>query len=102
MGSNSPTQFQQQSMTAANSSFNARQPIPQQQQQQQHPQPQSTGSTPTPNMSQFQDFSGQNYLDMDYTMNPDAAAAFGGHTQLEAALAEPDMRDRIYHAIGRQ
>ncbi|KAF4974498.1 hypothetical protein FZEAL_8594 [Fusarium zealandicum] len=103
MGSSSPSQFpQQQNATGVNPGFNDRQSLSQQQQQQhQHSQPQSTGSTATPNMAQFQDFSSQNYLDMDYSMNPDPAAAFGNHTQLEAALAEPDMRDRIYHAIGR-
>ena len=61
-------------------------------------------------MSTFQDYSNQNYIDMEYnSMNTEgtaaaaaAAAAFGSHTQLEAALAEPNMREHIYHAIGRR
>ncbi|KAF4464637.1 DNA binding domain with preference for A T rich regions [Fusarium albosuccineum] len=103
MGSSSPTQFQQQNSAGVSLGFHGRQSLSQHQHQQspQQSQPQSTGSTPTPNMTQFQDFSGQNYLDMDYSMNPGTAAAFANHTQLEAALAEPDMRDRIYHVIGR-
>ncbi|KAM0437448.1 hypothetical protein ACHAPT_001810 [Fusarium lateritium] len=113
MGSNSPTQFQQQQQqhTAnTNLGYNGRQSLsqhqhpqqqPQHQQHQQHPQTQPNEPTGAPNMAQFQDFNSQNYLDMDYSMNAGTAVAFDNHTQLEAALAEPDMRDRIYHAIGR-
>ncbi|RSL70477.1 hypothetical protein CEP54_001721 [Fusarium duplospermum] len=116
MGSNSPTQFQQQQHpTNAALGYSGRPSLshhqhPQQQQQQQHQQhPQTQTQTQTqpdespgaPNMAQFQDFNGQSYLDMDYSMNAGTAVGFDSHTQLEAALAEPDMRDRIYHAIGR-
>ncbi|KAF5025272.1 hypothetical protein F66182_2657 [Fusarium sp. NRRL 66182] len=89
MGSSSPTQFQ---------AFGGRQSLS----QQQSPQSQSTGSTPTPNMSQFQDFSEQSYLGMDYAINSGVATAFGNPSQLEAALAESDMRDHIYHAMRRE
>lgn len=117
MGSNSSTQFQQQHPTNAALGYGGRSSLsqhqhPQQQQQQQqqgqgqgqhqqHPQTQPDESTGAPSMAQFQDFDGQSYLDMDYSMNPGTAVGFDNHTQLEAALAEPDMRDRIYHAIGR-
>lgn len=108
MGSNSPTQFQQQQHpTNAALGYSGRPSLsqhqhPQQQQQhQQHPQTQPDESPGAPNMAQFQDFNGQSYLDMDYSMNAGTAVGFDSHTQLEAALAEPDMRDRIYHAIGR-
>ncbi|EEU47660.1 uncharacterized protein NECHADRAFT_98651 [Fusarium vanettenii 77-13-4] len=107
MGSNSPTQFQQQQHpTNAALGYSGRPSLsqhqhPQQQPHQQHPQTQPDESPGAPNMAQFQDFNGQGYLDMDYSMNTGTAVGFDSHTQLEAALAEPDMRDRIYHAIGR-
>ncbi|WAO83339.1 hypothetical protein NCS54_00052400 [Fusarium falciforme] len=108
MGSSSPTQFQQQQHpTNAALGYSGRPSLsqhqhPQQQQpHQQHPQTQPDESPGAPNMAQFQDFNGQSYLDMDYSMNAGTAVGFDSHTQLEAALAEPDMRDRIYHAIGR-
>ncbi|KAJ4311943.1 hypothetical protein N0V84_010179 [Fusarium piperis] len=110
MGSNSPTQFQQQQQHPTNAALGYsgrpspsqhQHPQQQQQQHQQHPQTQPDESTGAPSMAQFQDFNGQSYLDMDYSMNAGTAVGFDNHTQLEAALAEPDMRDRIYHAIGR-
>lgn len=72
-------------------------------QPQQQPQQLSGSSNP---MASFQSYSDSNYMDMDYpgeaTDAAAAAAAFGGHTQLEAALREPNLRERLYHAIGRQ
>lgn len=71
-------------------------------QPQQQPQQLSGSSNP---MASFQSYSDSNYMDMDYpgeATDAAAAAAFGGHTQLEAALAEPNLRERLYHAISRQ
>lgn len=71
-------------------------------QPQQQPQQLSGSSNP---MASFQGYNDSNYMDMDYpgeATDAAAAAAFGGHTQLEAALAEPNLRERLYHAIGRQ
>ncbi|KAK7426864.1 hypothetical protein QQZ08_006610 [Neonectria magnoliae] len=73
-------------------------------QPQQQPQ-RSQPPTGLPNpMGSFQGFGNSNYLDINYpgtSTNTATTAAFGGHTQLEAALAEPNMRENLYHAIGR-
>ncbi|KAL7942328.1 hypothetical protein V8C42DRAFT_354867 [Trichoderma barbatum] len=63
----------------------------------------SAAAPTTSSLSQFQSFAEHSYLDMDYGLNErdvqDAAAAFGDSTQLEAALAEPNMRERLYQAM---
>ncbi|RFU76764.1 hypothetical protein TARUN_5465 [Trichoderma arundinaceum] len=69
--------------------------------------PATSSSAPTTSsLSQFQPFSEHSYLDMDYGLNErdvqDSAAAFGDSTQLEAALVEPNIRERLYQAMNRQ
>ncbi|KAJ4860183.1 hypothetical protein T069G_05171 [Trichoderma breve] len=69
--------------------------------------PATSASAPTTSsLSQFQTFAEHSYLDMDYGLNErdvqDAAAAFGDSTQLEAALAEPNMRERLYQAMANR
>jgi hypothetical protein len=69
--------------------------------------PATSASAPsTSSLSHFQSFAEHSYLDMDYGLNErdvqDSAAAFGDSTQLEAALAEPNMRERLYQAMNRQ
>ncbi|KAM0259548.1 hypothetical protein ACHAQJ_003274 [Trichoderma viride] len=69
--------------------------------------PATSASAPTTSsLSHFQSFGEHSYLDMDYGLNErdvqDSAAAFGDSTQLEAALAEPNMRERLYQAMNRQ
>ncbi|PNP58113.1 hypothetical protein THARTR1_02271 [Trichoderma harzianum] len=69
--------------------------------------PATSASAPTTSsLSQFQSFAEHSYLDMDYGLNErdvqDAAAAFGDSTQLEAALAEPNMRERLYQAMANR
>ncbi|KAH6610925.1 hypothetical protein Trco_000945 [Trichoderma cornu-damae] len=69
--------------------------------------PATSASAPTTSsLSQFQSFAEHSYLDMDYGLNErdvqDAAAAFGDSTQLEAALVEPNIRERLYQAMNRQ
>ncbi|PTB64106.1 hypothetical protein BBK36DRAFT_21753 [Trichoderma citrinoviride] len=64
----------------------------------------TSASVPTTSsLSQFQNFGEHSYLDMDYGLNErdvqDAAAAFGDSTQLEAALADGNMRERLYQAM---
>ncbi|KPM40004.1 hypothetical protein AK830_g6559 [Neonectria ditissima] len=86
-----PGQFQQNLMSPPSSLGG------QPQQQQQH------AGLPNP-ISPFTGYSNSNYLDINYpdtSTNTATAAAFGGHTQLEAALAEPNIRESLYHAIGR-
>ncbi|KAL6858603.1 hypothetical protein J3F83DRAFT_351722 [Trichoderma novae-zelandiae] len=66
--------------------------------------PATSASAPTTSsLSQFQTFAEHSYLDMDYGLNErdvqDAAAAFGDSTQLEAALAEGNIRERLYQAM---
>ncbi|KAL6896234.1 hypothetical protein HDV57DRAFT_521275 [Trichoderma longibrachiatum] len=66
--------------------------------------PATSASVPTTSsLSQFQNFAEHSYLDMDYGLNErdvqDAAAAFGDSTQLEAALAEGNIRERLYQAM---
>jgi hypothetical protein len=53
------------------------------------------GSTLVPNMTPVQNFSTQNHLRVSY---PDAAAPF---SQLETAMAEPGLRGRVNHAMGK-
>lgn len=54
-----------------------------------------TGSTLVPNMTPVQNFSTQNHLRVSY---PNAAAPL---LQLETAMAEPGLRDRVNHAMGK-
>ncbi|KAL7807651.1 hypothetical protein V8C26DRAFT_310944 [Trichoderma gracile] len=66
--------------------------------------PATSASVPTTSsLSQFQNFAEHSYLDMDYGLNErdvqDAAAAFGDSTQLEAALAEGSIRERLYQVM---
>lgn len=66
--------------------------------------PTTSASAPTTSsLSQFQTFAEHSYLDMDYGLNErdvqDAAAAFGDSTQLDVTMNEPNIRDRLYHAM---
>ncbi|KAK1239581.1 hypothetical protein MKX07_001035 [Trichoderma sp. CBMAI-0711] len=69
--------------------------------------PATSASVPTTSsLSQFQNFAEHSYLDMDYGLNErdvqDAAAAFGDSTQLEAALAEGNIRERLYQVMANR
>jgi hypothetical protein len=99
-GRSTPTgQFQQAMMNPSPSGLANRQPPsrqhqPQQQQQQSQQNQQPTSSQ---SMSPYQSYTGSNYMDMDYS-----SASFGGQTQLEAALTEPNVPEGLYNAMGRR
>lgn len=81
-------------------SFNPRSQPPQ-------PPPSSQQATTMGSFPAYTPDQSNPYMGMDYSGSNAAAAAaaavaFNGSTQLEAALAEPNMRERIYHAIGRR
>ncbi|KAL6887869.1 hypothetical protein GGI43DRAFT_417253 [Trichoderma evansii] len=69
--------------------------------------PATSASAPTTSsLGHFPSFTEHSYLDMDYGLNErdvqDSAAAFGDSTPLDVTLVEPNMRERIYQAMGRQ
>jgi hypothetical protein len=72
------------------------------------PQTATTSSAAAqPSMAHFQGFGDHNYMDVDYGLAGradvnDQAEAFESQSQLEAALAESEMREQLYQAIGRR
>ncbi|KAM0455500.1 hypothetical protein ACHAPV_007842 [Trichoderma viride] len=68
--------------------------------------PATSASAPsTSGLGHFSSFAEHSYLDMDYGLNErdvqDSAAAFGDSTPLDVTLVEPNMRERLYQAMGR-
>lgn len=68
--------------------------------------PATSASAPaTSSLGHFPSFTEHSYLDMDYGLNErdvqDSAAAFGDSTPLDVTLVEPNMRERLYQAMGR-
>ena len=70
--------------------------------------PATSAAAPAAGMDQFQGFGDRDYMGVDYGLDTarggmhNQTAAFADQTQLEAALAEPDIRQRLYQAIGRR
>lgn len=68
--------------------------------------PATSASAPTTSgLGHFPSFTEHSYLDMDYGLNErdvqDSAAAFGDSTPLDVTLVEPNIRERLYQAMGR-
>jgi hypothetical protein len=65
----------------------------------------SAAAPSTSGLGHFPSFTEHSYLDMDYGLNErdvqDSAAAFGDSTPLDVTLVEPNMRERLYQAMGR-
>ncbi|KAM0339810.1 hypothetical protein ACHAPU_010763 [Fusarium lateritium] len=56
------------------------------------------GAAPVPDMTPVHNFSAQNYLNMNYSINPGEAIPL---SRLENTVAEPDLRGRAYPTVGK-
>ncbi|KAF4994867.1 hypothetical protein FGRMN_5526 [Fusarium graminum] len=55
-------------------------------------------AAPVPDMTPVHNSNAQNYLNMNYSINPDEAIPL---SRLETTLVEPDLRDRGYPVVGK-